>query len=378
MVDRPLGPLLSDLHELSTAFDLGPGRFSYAFFGSGHINDTVLLQSDDRPSAFVAQKINVQVFEDPDGLMANIALATDHIRSKLLGLGWPDRDRRALTLLRARNGSWSHRTDAGSVWRLYHHIGNTFSVDEPETPRQAFEAAKAFAWFQQQLLDIDSHSIVPTIPYFHHGPTRYRRFVEVLGRANKERADAAAESIAFVLQRENLLFELEQKQASQELPIRITHNDTKINNVLLDRVTGESLCVVDLDTVMPGLVAYDFGDLVRTASCLAAEDERDLSLLRVEAPLYESLVRGYLTYARSFLTEPERDSLAWSGGMMTFLIGLRFLTDFLDGDRYFKIHRPRHNLERARAQFALVRSIEKALPWMQDCVRTVWDAQERI
>jgi hypothetical protein len=372
MAERGVQEYENELELLVQAYPLGPGPFAFTRFGSGHINDTVLISPQPlhgEAACFVAQRINQGVFPDPEAVISNIVRTTNHIRMKVRDQGVTDENRRVLHLLQQTGNASSFRTLEGAVWRVYHHIPDTCSFNEAETPALAEEAARAFGRFQRHMMDLSGPPLKETIARFHHGPTRYEKFGRALEGSSPERKQEAAAAIRFAVARRQVLSVLVDQEESGEVPLRITHNDTKLNNVLFDVKSKKALCVVDLDTVMPGLVHYDFGDLVRTATCPAAEDETNHSLIRVDALLYEAVVRGYASEAKEFLTVPERESLAFAGVMMTFLIGLRFLTDYLDGDRYFRIHRPRHNLDRAEAQFALVAELEKNLSWMQACVR---------
>lgn len=340
---------MTNLDQIVRAFQL-PGEFRGAQpITHGHINDTYLISTTVR--RFVLQHINQHVFKNPVAVMDNIHRVTTHIRHKLAGL--PDVDRRVLTLLPAADGRLYHVTAAGDYWRAYHFIENAHIHDIVQTPQQAYQAAREFGLFQKLLVDLPAPRLAETIPGFHDTPKRFAAFRRVLEVDGHHRAVQAQAEIEFALRHEAMTGGL----ISAGLPERVTHNDTKFNNIMLDDVTGEGLCVLDLDTVMPGLALYDFGDMVRTTTSPAAEDERDLSQVRMQLPMYEALVRGYLETAGGFLTPAERRLLAFSGKLITFEIGLRFLTDYLDGDHYFKVHREGHNLDRCRTQFRLVESI---------------------
>ena len=363
-----------DLEDLYGAFPLPTSPENPVPFGSGHINDTFLLTCPVGPTGkkdFVLQRINHNIFMKPDVVMENIARVVDHISGKLDAAEVSDRDRRVLKLIPARGGSPWWESPRGYHWRLYERIPNTVSVDEAQHPFQAEQAAKAFGRFQRDLLDLPGVPLGEAIPRFHDAEHRYRRFLVALAEADPDRVDAATELIDFAHTQQGMASLLATLQRDGEIPIRITHNDTKINNVLLDEETGEGLCVIDLDTVMPGLIHYDFGDLVRTGTCRAAEDERDLSIIRIESDLFEAVVRGYLSETRDFLNPKELELLVFSGKLMTFVIGLRFLTDFLQNDRYFRTHRPQHNMQRAAAQFQLVRSITKRQQDMEELVSEI-------
>ncbi len=321
--------------------------------GTGHINDTYLVtcQASDAPARYVLQRINRNVFHSPATVMQNIERVTAHLAGQLQDQ--PDRARRALTLVPACGGSNWYVDADGQTWRAWQFIENARSYETATLVEQAFQAAKAFGRFQQQLSSLPAPRLHETIPDFHHTPKRFEALQQAIAADAKGRAALAKPEIDFALAHESITGVL----LEANLPERITHNDTKFNNVLLDDTTGESLCVVDLDTVMPGLAPYDFGDMVRTTTSPAAEDEKDLSEVTMQFPLFEALVRGYLSTAK-FLTRTEKNFLAFSGKLITFEIGIRFLADFLSGDIYFKIHREGHNLDRCRAQFKLVESIE--------------------
>ena len=326
-------------------------------YGSGHIHDTFCAEftgAGENASArrrVILQRMNERIFRDLPGLMDNIERVTKHLAGKVAGE--PESDRRALRLIPTRDGAKWLRDDNGSAWRAYWMIERARTVDAVSVPEQAFESGKAFGEFQKMLADLPAPRLHETIPDFHHTPKRFAALARAIEQDAVNRAKAAEAEIAFALAQEPMTRVL----LEAGLPERVTHNDTKINNVMLDEATGEGVCVIDLDTVMPGLALYDFGDMVRTATNLTAEDECDLNKVRMEFGLYEALLRGYLTTAGGFLTQEERRLLAFSGRLITFEIGMRFLTDYLEGDRYFKVHHEGQNLDRCRTQFALARSV---------------------
>jgi Ser/Thr protein kinase RdoA (MazF antagonist) len=345
-----------DVLAAARAFALPAEPEAFVRWGSGHINDTfaVTLRGGGR---VILQRINTDVFRDPDGVMANIGRVTRHLRGKLAGL--PDAARRSLSLVPARDGTDFARDGAGRCFRTYEFIDGARSVDVLDSPRQAYEAAKAFATFQRLLADLPGPRLVETIPAFHDTGKRFEALALAAGRDARNRARGAAPEIAFALSREPLADALLRPLAEGELVERATHNDTKLNNVLFDETTGEGLSVVDLDTVMPGLFLYDFGDLVRSAVSPSAEDERDLSRVEASEEVFEALVRGTVDVLGDGLSPADRGRLVLAGKVITFEIGIRFLADHLDGDVYFRVHRDGHNLDRARTQFALVRSLEE-------------------
>ncbi|MGH7995260.1 MAG: phosphotransferase enzyme family protein [Opitutaceae bacterium] len=351
------------------AFPLLGALRSAAPHGSGHINDTFAVTMDQAgtPVRYLLQRINDRVFTEVPALMENVRRVTEHLARGAAGL--PDGSRRGLTLVSARDGHPCHRDAAGGWWRCYLFIEGAKTYDVIETPRQAREAARSFGEFQVRLGDLPGPRLADTIPHFHDTRRRFENLRRASGAAAGERAAQARADLAFAFDREPMVDALLALRDRGEVPERITHNDTKINNVMIDDATQAGLCVIDLDTVMPGLALYDFGDMVRTATNSAAEDERDLSRVRARIPLFEAIVDGYLSATRSFLAPAEVAHLALSGRLITFEIGIRFLTDFLEGDRYFKIKRPGHNLDRARNQFALLRSLEEQAEAMETIVR---------
>ena len=344
-----------DLRAVARQFQIA-GAFVFAErYGSGHINDTyrATYELQGAPVRFIHQRINHRVFQRPVALMENVQRVTAHLRAKLAGEA--DAARRALTLILTRDGQPYYRDPDGNYWRTYECIEQARTYDAVESPAQAFQAAQAFGRFQQLLTDLPAPRLHDTIPDFHHTPKRFAAFERAVNADTANRAKLAAPEIEFTLRRQALTGAL----LGAGLPERTTHNDTKLNNVMLDEKTGEGVCVIDLDTVMPGLAVYDFGDMVRTATSPAPEDERDLSRVTMQLPMFEALARGYLRAAGQFLTPAERGLLVVAGKLITFEIGLRFLADFLEGDIYFKVHREGHNLDRCRTQYRLIESIEQ-------------------
>ena len=337
-------------------------------YGSGHINDSykaVFEQSGVRERFLL--RINAHVFSDPAALMENIERVTTHLSGK--ESGGAEGSRRVLTLMRTRVGRAWQMDEDGACWRMYRFIEGARSYDVVEGPAQAYEAARAFGEFQRMLADMPGPRLHETIPDFHNTPMRLAALKRAVENDALGRAGGAEREIAFALERESLTHVL----IDAGLPERVTHNDTKINNVLLDERTGKGICVIDLETVMPGLAPYDFGDMVRTMSCRAVEDERDLSLVLVEMEMFEALARGYLSVAGGFLTNAEKGEAGWSAGsgvMITLEQGIRFLTDYLEGDRYYKVHWAGHNLDRARAQFRLLESLEEEAAAMERAVES--------
>ena len=356
-----------DLRAIAAEFQFEGEVAAFAPFGNGHINDTHLVTCEraGMPVRYVLQRVNRNVFRSPAAVMQNIERVTAHLAAQLAGT--PDRERRALSLIPTRDGhNWFEDTQ-GETWRAWRFIENARSYETATSSEQAFQAAQAFGRFQQQLASLPAPRLHETIPDFHHTPKRFAALEEAVVRNIHGRAALAKPEIDFAFAHKSIAGVL----IAANLPERITHNDTKFNNVLLDDATGESLCVVDLDTVMPGLALYDFGDMVRTTTSPAAEDERDLSKVAMQFPMFEALVHGYLSAAGEFLTKAEKDLLAFSGKLITFEVGIRFLADYLNGDTYFKVHRDGHNLDRCRTQFKLVESIERheeAMNWLVESI----------
>ena len=332
-----------------------PGEFIEASpHGSGHINDTycVVFNQGGSRVRYIFQRINHAVFKNPPALMENIARVTAHLAQK--SLRDQDPSRRTLTLIPTQSGSAHFCDENGLHWRAYIFIENARSFDAVESASQAFEAAKAFGRFQKLLSDLPPPRLHDTIPDFHHTPKRFAALEASIAGDAAGRVKTAGPEIEFALRRNSMCAGL----LEATLPERVTHNDTKLNNIMLDNTTSEGVCVIDLDTVMPGLAGYDFGDMVRTSTSPAKEDERDLSKVVMQFRMFEALARGYLSTAAEFLTPAEKTLLPFSGKLITFEIGIRFLADYLAGDIYFKVHREGHNLDRCRTQFKLVESIE--------------------
>ncbi len=347
-----------DVAPIAKQFDLQGDPYDIAPIPAGHINDTYVLttRAGETTARYVLQRINHHVFRDPPGVMANIVRVTEHLCTRLTRIdpGWA---RRQLRVIPTRDGQGCHRDPAGNFWRMYPYIENAVTYDTAPSVEMAREAARMFALFQGLLRDLPPAALHETIPGFHDALRRLEHFRRVLDKDAFNRAQGAAPEIAFVLEHAAICDVLPNRIDAGDLPIRIAHNDAKINNVMVDESTGDGVCVIDLDTVMPGLSLYDFGDLVRTASCLAAEDERDLSKVTVDRSLFEALVEGFAQESHSWLSAAEREHLVFGAILITFEQMIRFLTDHLAGDVYYKVHREDHNLDRARTQMKLVQSI---------------------
>lgn len=337
---------------------------------SGLINATYRVtykKSDGVQERYILQRINASVFKDPKAVMRNVERVTRHINWKVLRVR-KDASGQTLHLYPARGGKFYTLGPNGGYWRCYNNLEGTHTYDIVENTKQAYQAAYAFGAFQDLVSDMPIENIVEGIPDFHHTRKRFDRLMEAVKADSKQRLQFCLPEINFIKERESDVDRLLDMQKEGKLPTRITHNDTKINNVMLDEHSDEAVCVIDLDTVMPGLSLYDFGDMVRTATSPAREDETDLSQVMMQIPMFEALVQGYLDAAGGFLVQQEIDELAFSGKLITLEIAIRFLTDYLEGDLYFKTRHENHNLDRARNQLKLVEDIETKMEIMQKFV----------
>lgn len=359
-----------DLKTICAAFDIRGRWISSCPIPSGHINDTYCSEFEDgrRRIKYVNQRINHHVFRDPVKLMENIERVTRFARERILA-GGGDPDRETLTIVPTREGTSLHRTPEGSYWRTFRFIEGARTYDRVEDLRHVYSASKAFGRFQRLLAELPGGRLHETIPDFHHTRKRFEAFRKAVEADPVGRAKDVRPEIDFVIERERDCSIVVDGLASGRIPERVTHNDTKLNNVMIDDRTGEGICVIDLDTVMPGSVLYDFGDSVRLGAATAAEDEIDLDKVGFDLGLFERLAAGYLDAARGFLVPSETELLAFSAKLLTLECGIRFLTDHLQGDVYFKIHRPGHNLDRARTQFKMVAEMERRLPAMDSIIR---------
>ena len=359
-----------DIETICSAFAVAGNYESGGPYGTGHINDTyaVTFRQGEQPVRYILQRINHNVFKQPEVVMANIGRVTQHLHRKLEAAGADEVDRRALTLIPTRDSASFHVDADGNTWRLYIFIERAKTYDELETTDQAYEAAKAFGMFMKQLADLPGEPLVDTIPGFHDTRSRFDALQRAIDADVCNRAASVSADIDFANQREGIVDTLLNLQRGGDIPLVTTHNDTKLNNVMLDDKTGEGICVIDLDTVMPGVSLYDFGDMVRTAMRPCPEDETDLSKVVGRIEMFEAITRGYLARAGDALNPIEKDHLAFSARLITFEIGLRFLTDYLEGDTYFKVRRDGQNIDRTRVQFQMVRSMEQQMDAMENIV----------
>jgi thiamine kinase-like enzyme len=324
----------------------------------GHINDTYVLTTKNNKHIvrYILQRINHTVFEDPPSVMRNIVRVTEHIFSRMQAIS-PDLASRQLTVIGTFDNTCFHKDAEGSFWRVYNFIEDAVSYDTIESARLAYEAARMFGWFQNMLVDLPGPTLHESICDFHNTPKRFKNFRRVLKEDTCNRAKNAKPEIQFLFDNASICNVLLNLAAEGKIPVRITHNDTKVNNVMLDKKTNKGVCVIDLDTVMPGLSVYDFGDMIRTGTTSADEDERDLSKVAMDLPMFEMFVRGFAQQTSRFLTTSEKKHLAFAAKLITFEQLIRFLTDYLAGDIYYKVQREDHNLDRSRTQVKLVRSI---------------------
>lgn len=321
-------------------------------YGFGHINSTYKVKTDD-PHKYILQKINSTIFSNIPALMSNIEAVTDHLKSK----GFDSRH--VLTIVRTLDDKAFLSHEDGTFWRMYEFVTDSICLNQSESPFDFYQSAKGFGTFQNLLADFDANVLVETIPLFHHTPNRYKNLHEAIAKDSFDRLKNVKNEVAFALEQEQYSGLMTDMLKNGELPLRVTHNDTKLNNVMLDAVSREALCVIDLDTVMPGLVANDFGDSIRFGATPAKEDEQDLSKVYLSLDLFDVYAKGFLETCGDNLTENEINTLPLGAKLMTLECGVRFLTDYLNGDVYFRTTMTHHNLYRARTQFKLVDDINK-------------------
>lgn len=367
------------LEDAVYAFGFGPQCSYVKPFGEGHINETYAVympveDGRDEP-LYVLQRVNINVFKNPAQVMENIFSVTEYLREVIRGEGG-DADRETLSYIKTKSGENYFEDDEGQPWRCLNYITNSVCYQQVERPEQFYESARSFGHFLKQLGDYPAERLYETIPQFHDTVKRFRDFSQAVQRDVKNRARLCRPEIEFALAREKDCGVLMEQLQKGQLPLRVTHNDTKLNNILFDQDTGRGLCIIDLDTIMPGLAANDFGDSIRFGASTAEEDERDLDKVHFDIHLYELYVKGYLEMARDVLTPQELASLPWGARLMTLECGIRFLADFLQGDTYFKTAYPEHNLVRARTQFHLVAEMEEQFEQMKQLVEkyggSVW------
>ena len=338
---------------------------------NGHINDTYIVEYEKEDKTrlyYLLQRINTNVFKKPAELMENIIGVTEFLKKKIRAAGG-DEMRETLTVYPTKDGRSYFLSQDGSYWRLYNYVDNTYTLNGIEKAEDFKDAAVSFGNFQRMLADYPIETLYDTIPNFHNTVSRFADFKKAVEDNISGRKENASEEIDFILNREADCGILTGLLAKGEIPLRVTHNDTKLNNVLFDKDSHKGICVVDLDTVMPGLSLYDFGDSIRFGANTAAEDETDLTKVNINLEYYKAYVEGYLEAAGAALTENEIKYLSFSAKLLTLECGMRFLGDYLNGDTYFKIEYPEHNLVRARTQLKLVAKIEKHFDEMEEIVK---------
>lgn len=355
-----------DLEFLQTGFSISGTYLDYTVKNDGHINATFVLHFDEegKKQDYTVQQINTNVFQNPEVLMQNIVGVTSFLREKISARGG-DPNRETLCFLPATNGKY-YITDAdGNCWRCYRYIDGVYTCNTIDSEEVFYNAGLSFGSFQRALADYPAETLSETIPNFHNTYSRFLDFETAVREDRAGRCETVLAEIQFVRDREadtHILLDLIKKG---KLPLRVTHNDTKLNNILFDNQTNQGICIIDLDTVMPGLSLYDFGDSIRFGANTASEDEKDLSKVSLSLPLYKAYTEGYLSAAKESLCACEIENLAFSAKLMTFECGMRFLTDYINGDTYFKTEYPEHNLVRCRTQFTLVADMEKKMEDMQ-------------
>ena len=347
-------------------FDIPDGAWTAEPYGNGHINDTYRVTTGEK--RFILQRVNSYVFPKPEDVIENIERVTAFLKAQIAREGG-DPERETLTLVKTHRGEYFAYDAEGSLWRMYLFIEDTISRDLPDTPELFELSGEAFGKFQRQMGAFPADSLHETIHDFHNTPARYRQLQDAIARNEAGRLGEVQAEIDFCRKYEREVHTLLDALKNGEIPLRVTHNDTKLNNVLLDSETGRGVCVIDLDTVMPGLAAYDFGDSIRFGASTAAEDEPDLSRVQLSLTMFEAFTRGFLKEAGQALNAREIELLPMGAKLMTLECGMRFLADYLNGDKYFRVHREGHNLDRARTQFELVRHMEENRAQMADIVR---------
>lgn len=362
-----IAPELFD--EVLSAYDLGEGTITHAPYGEGHINNTNLVTVTGKDThRYILQRINTDIFTDPSALMENICGVTSYLK-EIIAKRSGDTTRETMTVVYTKDGKPFYTDSTQGVWRIYPFIEHTICLQQCRNTRDFYTSARAFGQFQKNLAGYDASTLHETIPDFHNTPDRLRKFKEALTADVMHRAADIKEEIDFVLNHEADCSYMTDLRSAGKLPLRVTHNDTKLNNILLDDQTNDAVCIIDLDTVMPGLAANDFGDSIRFGANHSAEDEPDLSKVNFSLELFEAYTKGFLEVAGDALTPLEIETLPWGAKLMTLECGIRFLTDYLEGDHYFATHRPGQNLDRTRTQFKLVHDMEEHWDEMNAIVR---------
>ena len=340
-----------DLNKILSEFNL---ETEISRYGNGHINDTYLTSS----KKYILQRINTNIFKNPVKLMENVEKVTGFLRNKIVAEGG-DPSRETMTVIKTKDGGNCYKVDDDNYFRVYEFIGDTFSIENSKSYDDLYNAGVGFGHFQKMLSDFPADELYETIPDFHNTPKRVENLMKAIKEDKAGRVKSVEKEIEFALEHAKEASKVTDGIASGDLLLRVTHNDTKINNILFDNTTGKAICVIDLDTVMPGSILYDFGDALRMGGSTGAEDETDLSKVNFDNGAFEAFAKGFCSETADSMTEMEKELLPFSVKLLTYECGIRFLTDYLEGDTYFKIHRPEHNIDRARNQFKLVADLDK-------------------
>lgn len=359
--------------EIFNKFDFKGTLENYSIFGSGHINTTYLVTHNDNGKTYkyVVQKINTSVFKNVDALMENVFSVTSFLRKKIAeNNGDPDRE--TLHYIKTTGGEKYYRDDNGDCYRAYGFVDKSKSYDSVDSPEIFGKSGVAFGRFQKYLDDFPAETLTETIPNFHNTIWRFENeFLPAVSQDKAGRAESCKKEIDFVMSRKGDCSRLVDLENKGELPVRVTHNDTKLNNVMFDEDTDEAICVIDLDTVMPGLALYDFGDSIRFGANTCDEDDPNTDNVKINLDYFDAYARGFLSEAGESFNQCEIDNMAFSAKLMTLECGMRFLTDYLNGDTYFKTAYPEHNLVRAKNQFALVSDMESKMDKMEEIIKNI-------
>ncbi len=336
-------------------------------YGNGHINDTYLTN----PSQYILQRINSNIFTNPNELMNNIEKVTKFLKKKIADDGGNPM-RETMTIIKTFDCKNFYKYDENNYFRVYKFIENSLTIEKPESSEDVYEAAKGFAKFQKRLADFPAETLFETIKDFHNTPVRFENLKKAIKCDKVGRSASVKEEIKFALAQESWIGAVADGLADGSIPLRVTHNDTKINNILFDAATRKALCVIDLDTVMPGSMLYDFGDAIRIGAATASEDEVDLGKMTFDLKAFEAFAKGYAEEMSGLLTPREIELLPLSVKLLTYECGIRFLTDYLEGDTYFKIYHPSQNIDRTRAHFKLVHDIDSKMDKMTDTINKLF------
>lgn len=353
--------------EAACAFDLAGEPKSFERCNAGHINDTFFVECGEGAPKYILQRVNTNIFKNPEELMANIYGVCEHVRKKVIEEGG-DPDREVRKILLTKTGDKYYIDEEGGYWRANLFVDDVVSLNEA-TKELFYNSALAFGHFFKQLADYPAETLYETIPNFHNSVSRYNDFVAAVNEDKLGRAAECRDLIDFALSKKDKCSYILDRIKTGEMRVCVTHNDTKLNNVLLDKDTGKGVCVIDLDTVMPGSILYDFGDSIRFGASTAKEDETDLDKVWMDLEMFETYVDGFLKELRPTMTEAEVLGLPMGAYLMTYETAVRFLGDYLNGDTYFKIHYPGHNLDRARNQLKLIADMDEKLPAMEEIVK---------